>query len=69
MFNTKIKTQYTLKLQQEQNKQVRKLKVRAKKEAYEQQMFEIRQQKKKEMRRCIMFYIFLIFVDDELMNY
>lgn len=45
------KSQQALKLQQEQNKQVRKLKVRAKKEAYEQQMFEIRQQKKKEKHK------------------
>ena len=45
------KSQQALKLQQEQNKQERKLRSREKKEADELRMFELKQQKKKEKRR------------------
>ena len=40
------KSQQALKLQQEQNKQERKIRSREKKEAEEQRMFEMKQQKK-----------------------
>ena len=40
------KSQQALKLQQEQNKQERKIRSREKKEAEEQRMFEMNQQKK-----------------------
>ena len=45
------KSQQALKLQQEQNKQVRKERSRKKKEAEEQRMFELKQQKKREKHR------------------
>ena len=45
------KSQQALKLQQEQNKQVRKERSRKKKEAEEQRMFELKQQKKREDRK------------------
>ena len=45
------KSQQALKLQQEQNKQDRKLKSRAQKEAEEQRMFELKQQKKREKHK------------------
>ena len=41
------KSQQALKLQQEQNKQERKVRSREKKEADEQRMFELKQQKKR----------------------
>ena len=45
------KSQQALKLQQEQNKQERKIRSREKKEAEEQRMFEMKQQKKREKHR------------------
>ena len=45
------KSQQALKLQQEQNKQERKVRSREKKEADEQRMFELKQQKKREKHR------------------
>ena len=45
------KSQQALKLQQEQNKQERKLKSRERKEAQEIRMFELKQQKKKEKHK------------------
>lgn len=45
------KSQQTLKLQQEQNKQERKVKSRERKEADEQRMFELKQQKKREKHK------------------
>ena len=45
------KSQQALKLQQEQNKQERKIRSREKKEAKEQRLFELRQQKKKEKHK------------------
>ena len=45
------KSQQTLKLQQEQNKQERKVRSREKKEADELRMFELKQQKKREKHR------------------
>ena len=45
------KAQQALKLQQEQNKQERSVRSREKKEADEQRMFELKQQKKKEKHR------------------
>ena len=45
------KSQQVLKLQQEQNKQVRKERSRKKKEAEEQRMFELKQQKKREKHK------------------
>ena len=45
------KSQQALKLQQEQNKQVRKERSRKKKEAEEQRMFELKQQKKREKHK------------------
>lgn len=45
------KSQQALKLQQEQNKQERKVRSREKKEADELRMFELKQQKKKEKHR------------------
>ena len=45
------KSQQALKLQQEQNKQVRKERSREKKEAEEQRMFELKQQKKREKHK------------------
>ena len=45
------KSQQALKLQQEQNKQERKVRSREKKEADELQMFELKQQKKREKHR------------------
>ncbi len=45
------KSQQALKLQQEQNKQERKIRSRERKEAAERWMFELKQQKKKEKHR------------------
>ena len=45
------KLQQALKLQQEQNKQERKLRSREKKEADDLRMFALKQQKKKEKHR------------------
>ena len=45
------KSQQALKLQQEQNKQERKVRSREKKEADELRMFELKQQKKREEHR------------------
>ena len=45
------KSQQALKLQQEQNKQVGKERSRKKKEAEEQRMFELKQQKKREKHK------------------
>ena len=45
------KSQQALKLQQEQNKQERKVRSREKKEAHELRMFELKQQKKREKHR------------------
>ena len=45
------KSQQALKLQQEKNKQERKIRSREKKEAEEQRMFEMKQQKKREKHR------------------
>ena len=45
------KSQQALKLQQEQNKQERKVRNREKKEADELRMFELKQQKKREKHR------------------
>ena len=45
------KSQQALKLQQEQNNQVRKERNRKKKEAEEQRMFELKQQKKREKHK------------------
>lgn len=45
------KSQQALKLQQEQNKQERKLKSREKKEADDLRLFELKQQKKKEKHK------------------
>ena len=45
------KSQQTLKLQQEQNKQERKVRSREKKEADELRMFELKQQKKREKHK------------------
>ena len=45
------KSQQALKLQQEQNKQVRKVRSREKKEADELRMFELKQQKKREKHK------------------
>ena len=45
------KSQQVLKLQQEQNKQERKVRSREKKEADELRMFELKQQKKREKHR------------------
>ena len=45
------KSQQTLKLQQEQNKQERKIRSREQKAAEEQRMFELKQRKKKEKHR------------------
>ena len=45
------KSQQALKLQQEQNKQVRKERSRKKKEGEEQRMFELKQQKKREKHK------------------
>ena len=45
------KSQQALKLQQEQNKQERKIRSREKKEVEEQRMFEMKQQKKREKHR------------------
>ena len=45
------KSQQSLKLQQEQNKQERKVRSREKKEADELRMFELKQQKKREKHR------------------
>ena len=45
------KSQQALKLQQEQNKQERKIRSREKKEAEEQRMFEMKQQKKREKHK------------------
>ena len=45
------KSQQALKLQQEQNKQERKVKSRERKEADEQRMFELKQQKKREKHK------------------
>ena len=45
------KSQQALKLQQEQNKQERKVRSREKKEADELRMFELKQQKKREKQR------------------
>ena len=45
------KSQQALKLQQEQNKQVRKERSRNKKEAEEQRMFELKQRKKREKHK------------------
>ena len=45
------KSQQALKLQQEQNKQERKVRSREKKEANELRMFELKQQKKREKHR------------------
>ena len=42
------KSQQALKLQQEQNKQERKIRSREQKEAEEQRLFELKQQKKRE---------------------
>ena len=45
------KSQQALKLQQEQNKQERKIRSREKKEADEKRMFELKQQKKREKHK------------------
>ena len=45
------KSQQALKLQREQNKQVRKERSRKKKEVEEQRMFELKQQKKREKHK------------------
>ena len=45
------KSQQALKMQQEQNKQERKLRSRERKEAAEIQMFELKQQKKREKHK------------------
>ena len=45
------KSQQALKMQQEQNKQERKVRSRERKEADEQRMFELKQQKKREKRK------------------
>ena len=45
------KSQQALKLQQEKNKQERKIRSREKKEAEEQRMFEMKQQKKREKHK------------------
>ena len=45
------KSQQALKLQQEQNKQERKLRSREQKEADKQRMFELKQQKKREKHK------------------
>ena len=45
------KSQQALKLQQEQNKQVRKERSRKKKEVEEQRIFELKQQKKREKHK------------------
>ena len=45
------KSQQALKMQQEQNKQERKLRSRERKEADEQLMFELKQQKKREKHK------------------
>lgn len=45
------KSQQALKLQQEQNKQERKIRSREKKEAEEQRIFEMKQQKKREKHK------------------
>ena len=50
-METGIKSQQALKLQQEQNKQVRKERSRKKKEVEEQRMFELKQQKKREKHK------------------
>ena len=53
------KSQQALKLQQEQNKQERKVRSREKKEAEELRMFELKQQKKRE-RGCRISKFFLL---------
>ena len=45
------KSQQALKLQQEQNKQERKIRSREQKEAEEQRLFELKQQKKREKHK------------------
>ena len=45
------KSQQALKLQQEQNKLERRVRSKEKKEAEEQRMFELKQQKKREKHR------------------
>ena len=45
------KSQQALKIQQEQNKQERKIRSRKQKEADEQRMFELKQQKKREKHK------------------
>ena len=45
------KSQQALKMQQEQNKQERKVRSRERKEADEQRMFELKQQKKREKHK------------------
>ena len=45
------KSQQALKMQQEQNKQERKLRSRERKEADKQRMFELKQQKKREKHK------------------
>ena len=45
------KSQQALKMQQEQNKQERKLRSREQKEADKQRMFELKQQKKREKHK------------------
>ena len=45
------KSQQALKMQQEQNKQERKIRSRKQKEADEQRMFELKQQKKREKHK------------------
>lgn len=45
------KSQQTLKMQQEQNKLVRKTRTREQKEAEKQRLFDLRQQKKREKHR------------------
>ena len=45
------KSQQALKMQQEHNKQERKVRSRERKEADEQRMFELKQQKKREKRK------------------
>lgn len=47
------KSQQAIKLQQEQNKQERKIRSREKKQAEEKREFELKQQKKREKRRDI----------------
>ena len=46
------KSQQALKMQQEQNKQERKLRSRERKEADKQRMFELKQQKKRG-KKCV----------------